>query len=53
MPNVALMKGVINHVPAPLPLACTTLTVVFPLKKRMRSRSTALQLRNTKAFQYL
>lgn len=26
MPNVALMKGVINHVPAPLPLACTTLT---------------------------
>lgn len=26
MPNVALMKGVINHVPALLPLACTTLT---------------------------
>lgn len=26
MPNVALMKGVISHVPAPLPLACTTLT---------------------------
>lgn len=26
MPNVALIKGVINHVPAPLPLACTTLT---------------------------
>lgn len=27
MPNVAWIKGVIYHVPTPLPLACTTLII--------------------------